>query len=695
MADPTTDQGRRIRLGIDVGGTFTDVAILDEEGRAARFEKTSTTPEDPALGVIAAMEKAGVAMPDISYFVHGTTLALNALLTRTGAVTALVTTKGFRDVYELARTDRKVMYDFKYRKPPNLLPRRRAFEVNERMLFTGEVHTPFDEVDARHVAELVRDSGAKSVAVAFLHSYANPDHELAMEAVLRDVAPELEISLSHRLVREYREYERTSTTVIDAYTKPIVRRYLERLRGSLGEAGFRGRFLITRSGGGAMTVATAMEQPAHMVLSGPAAGVIGAAAVGPLVGEPDLITIDMGGTSLDASLIVGGHPTTVTEADFEGQAIAVPALNIKTIGAGGGSIAWIDEAGHMQVGPKSAGASPGPASYGKGGTEATVTDAALLIGYLGDATALGGELSLDRSLAERAIGEVAGTLGLDVMTVARGILEFVTARITGAVREITVEQGHDPANFALLSYGGGGGFVALDVARELRIPRVIVPPGPGAFSAYGMLMTDVVHDFAQTSVETVTDMSAGDLTALIVPLAQRAREALASDGFAESDQELRPSADMRFQGQEHTVEVPLDGIETSDEQLAALPEKFAAMHEERYGHRTEDVVEIVTARLRAIGRVPRPELPLAGPGDPEHAAIGARPVHRHASVAQEYAVLQRDALGRGQRLDGPVIIEELTATTVVHAGDTCAVGDHGELIIEVAPEAASATKDEG
>ncbi len=348
----------------------------------------------------------------------------------------------------------------------------------------------------------------------------------------------------------------------------------------------------------------------------------------------------------------------------------MPALNIKTIGAGGGSIAWIDEAGHMQVGPKSAGASPGPASYGKGGTQATVTDAALLIGYLGEATALGGELQLDRSLAEKAIADVAGSLGLDVMTVARGILEFVTARITGAVREITVEQGHDPANFALLSYGGGGGFVALDVARELRIPRVIVPPGPGAFSAYGMLMTDVVHDFAQTSVATVSEMSTSDLTSLMVPLAERARSALASDGFAEDQQELRPSADMRFQGQEHTVEVPLDAIEVTDEQLAALPEKFAAMHEERYGHRSEDAVEIVTARLRAIGRVPRPQLPLAGPGDPDAAAVGARAVHRHASAVQEYAVLRREALGRGQRLEGPVIIEELTATTVVHAGDT-------------------------
>ena len=349
--------------------------------------------------------------------------------------------------------------------------------------------------------------------------------------ILNEVAPDLEISLSHRLVREYREYERTSTTVIDAYTKPIVRRYLERLRDRLAEADFGGRFLITRSGGGAMTVETAMDQPAHMVLSGPAAGVIGAAAIAPIVGEPNLITIDMGGTSLDASLIVDGHPTTVSEEHFEGQAIALPSLNIKTIGAGGGSIAWIDEAGHMQVGPRSAGAVPGPACYGRGGTEVTVTDAALLIGYLGEATALGGELALHRSLAADAIAALAERLGLEAMAVARGIIDFATARVTGAVREITVEQGHDPASFALLAYGGGGGLIAADVARELRIPRVIVPPGPGAFSAYGMLMTDVVHDFAQTYVGELAKIETADLVAIFADLVARATEALRADGF--------------------------------------------------------------------------------------------------------------------------------------------------------------------
>ena len=679
----------RIRLAIDVGGTFTDVAILDERERAARFEKTSTTPDDPARGVIEALTKAGVDLADVSYFVHGTTLALNALLTRTGATVALVTTQGFRDVYELGRTARDAMYDFKYRKPPGLLPRRRAYEVTERMDFMGEVVTPLDLEDARRVAAAIRDQDVQAVAVAFLHSYANPSHELAMEKVLAEVCPDVEISVSHRLVREYREYERTSTTVIDAYTKPIVRRYLDRLRTALKEADFEGRFLITRSGGGAMTVETAIAQPAHMVLSGPAAGVIGAAAIGPLVDEPNLVTIDMGGTSLDASLIVGGRPTTVTEASFEGQAIALPSLNIKTIGAGGGSIAWIDEAGHMQVGPQSAGAVPGPASYGLGGTEATVTDAALLVGYLGEHTALGGELQLTTTFAAEAIGKVAEALHLEPMAVARGIMDIVTARVTGAVRQITVEQGHDPAGFALLAYGGGGGLIAVDVARELRIPRVIVPPGPGAFSAYGMLMTDVVHDFAQTSVAELGDIHAGDISSMLADLASRAREALVADGFAEADSELRPTVDLRFAGQEHSVEVPLQSETLSDEIFAELPERFAVLHEERYGHRMEDAVEIVTARIRAIGRVPRPELPLAGPGDPASASLGTRSVHRDSGPPQDYDILRRDSLGRGQRIEGPAIVEEHTATTVLHEGDSLVVGDHGELILDVAPEEAA------
>lgn len=682
---PTPARLATLRVAIDVGGTFTDAAILNESERAVRFDKVPTTPHDAALGVLAAFEKAGASPESISYFVHGTTLALNALLTRTGAATALVTTRGFRDVYGLGRTDREEMYDIKHRKAPSLVPRRLAFEVGERLDFEGNVVEPLDAQDLDRVARAVAATGVQAVAVCLLHSYVNPEHEILVGEAIRRHCPGVEVSLSHELVREYREYERTSTTVIDAYVKPVVRRYLDHLLASLSSDGFRGRALVTRSGGGAMTFAAAGEKPAHLVLSGPAAGVIGASAFAEAVGQPNLITIDMGGTSLDASLIIGGTPTTASEASFEGLPISVPSLSIKTIGAGGGSIAWIDAAGHMQVGPKSAGADPGPACYGRGGTQATVTDAALFIGYLGERTALGGELALQRDLAAEALEAVATSLGLDVHAVAHGIWTMVGVHVTGAVREITVEQGHDPADFALLAYGGAGGLIASDVARQLGIPTVIVPPGPGAFSAFGMLFTDVVHDFTQTRVAELARIDPAALTGLFSELEARGWTALDADGFSPADSVLVRTADLRFAGQEHTVEVPVAAGDLDREALATLGEEFARRHDARYGHRMNDPVEIVTARLRAIGRVIRPDLPLAGSGDPDRASKGTRSVYLGANAGWvEYRLVSREHLGRGDLVTGPAIIEEYTATTVVHAGDTCRVGEHGELSITIA-----------
>lgn len=392
-----------MRIVVDVGGTFTDVIVLDEHTQHFRLEKVETTPHNPARGVLHSFAKAEAALPDIDYFIHGTTLGLNALLTRSGARVALITTKGFRDVYELGRTARDVMYDLKYRKPPSLVPRSLVFEVTERMDFQGKVITPFQTEEAAAIARQLIDQQVEAVAVCFLHSYANPAHELAMADVLGQVCSALPVTLSHQLSREYREYERTSTTVIDAAIKPIVSRYLEQLDGSLRSQGFGGHFLLTRSGGGAMTVAAAQEQPVHLVLSGPAGGVIGASALSRLIPHKNLITLDMGGTSLDAALIVNTQTTVNTEATFEGLPISLPILDIKTIGAGGGSIGWLDDGGHLQVGPQSAGAQPGPACYGKGGEQPTFTDAALLVGYIDPDNFLGGDIPLHASHAQQAV----------------------------------------------------------------------------------------------------------------------------------------------------------------------------------------------------------------------------------------------------------------------------------------------------
>jgi N-methylhydantoinase A len=674
---------RTSRLAIDVGGTFTDVVELRPDTGELRFDKVPTTPDAPTTGVLHAFTTASVGVGDVETFTHGTTLGLNALLTRTGARTAVVGTRGFRDVYLLGRTDRRTNYDITYRKPAPLLQRYDTFEVTERSLFDGSVHEPLDVQDARRVARVIAERGYQSVAVAFLHSYANPAHELLMRDVLTEIAPDVAVTLSHELSREYREYERTSTAVLDAYVKPIVRRYLRELEHRLDGDGFGGRFLVTRSGGGAMTVASAREQPVSLILSGPAGGVIGAAALAELIGEPNLITIDMGGTSLDASLVVDGEPVMHQGAEFEQLPINTPSLYIHTIGAGGGSIAHLDEAGALRVGPQSAGAVPGPASYGVGGTAPTFTDAALVIGYLGSETPLGGRLTLDRDLAIRALTPIAEALDMTVPALAHGIVRISSTKIMGAVRAITVEVGRDPQDFALLSFGGGGGLVAVDVAVELGIPSVIVPPGQGAFSAFGMLMADVQHDFARTLVAPLAEVDPARLAAEYEAMATEADALLAEEGFAPADRTTSRGLDVRYTGQEHSVTVAFpDG---GPDPVAGIEAEFARLHERQYGHTMTDPVEVTTLRLRATGSVDKPKPPelaprLAGAPEPD----GTRSVYRSAErPAVPYALYTRETLLAGDEITGPAVIAEHTATTVIHAGDHLRVGAHGELLITV------------
>jgi N-methylhydantoinase A len=677
---------RSSRVAIDVGGTFTDVVELLPDTGELRFDKVPTTPAEPTAGVLDAFGVTESELSDVTMFTHGTTLGLNALLTRTGARTAVIGTRGFRDVYLLGRTDRRPMYDITYRPPTPLLERYDTFEVPERSLFDGSVHQPLDVAAAREVAATVAERGYDSVAVAFLHAYANPDHELQMREILAEVAPQVVVTLSHELSREYREYERTSTAVLDAYVKPIVRRYLQTLEGELESGGFGGRFLMTRSGGGAMTASSAREQPVSLILSGPAGGVIGAAAFSHLIDEPNLITIDMGGTSLDASLIVDGAPVLHQGAEFEGMPINTPSLYIHTIGAGGGSIAWLDGAGALQVGPQSAGASPGPASYGRGGTQPTFTDAALAIGYLGAGTPLGGRLTLQTEPATAALSPIADQLGLSTDALARGIVRISTTKIMGAVRAITVEVGRDPKDFALLSFGGGGGLVAVDVAHELGIPTVIVPPGQGAFSAFGMLMAEVQHDFSRTAVAPLTELDTTRLETAFGPMAEEARKVLTAEGFADERQVLTRSIDVRYSGQEHSVTVTIpDGV---PDVAAAVERDFAALHERQYGHVMDDPIETTTMRLRATGGVDRPTLPLLpvreeGAPQPD----GHRDVWvSDAEPAVPYALYTRETLLAGDEIAGPAVISEHTATTVIHAADALRVGPHGELVITVGTE---------
>ncbi|MDE0608733.1 MAG: hydantoinase/oxoprolinase family protein [Anaerolineaceae bacterium] len=677
-----------MRVSVDVGGTFTDVIVLDEDSGDIQLDKVATTPANPAEGVLEGFDKVGAQTGDIEYFVHGTTLGINAMLTRSGAKVAFVTTRGFRDIYVLGRTDREPMYDFKYKKPKSLVPRSLCFEVTGRLNYKGQVLIPFDADQAREVAQRIVDQGVESVAVCFLHSYANPAHELAFEKVFQEVAPQISVTLSHRLSRVYREYERSSTTVIDAYIKPITRTYLTRLNSELVNGGFNGNFLMTRSGGGAMTLDTAREEPAHLVLSGPAGGVIGGAFLGKLIDLPNMITVDMGGTSLDASLIAEGEPTVENEQVFQTLPISIPTIDIHTIGAGGGSIAWVDEGGHLQVGPQSAGADPGPACYNKDGQQATFTDAALQIGFLNPDNFLGGEIDIDPALAEAAIERLAQQLGMGLNDVAAGIVSILEAKMAGAVRVISVERGYHPRDFALCAFGGGGAFVAANISRELGVPLAIIPPGPGNFSALGMLMVDVVHDYARTHITGLVDMDPAQANQVYTELAAQGRDALASDGFGADQQQYLPSAEMRYRGQEHTVNIPLPGVALSTDDIPLITERFHAAHLQQYGHSMmQDPIEIVTLRLRAVGLLPRPDLARAeaGSGDLAAASRGSRMVYDRASSSQiEYQVYDRMKLGAGDSLSGPAIVEEPSSTTMVHTGDTLTVGDYGELQIRIA-----------
>lgn len=675
------------RVAIDVGGTFTDVVTLRPDTGEFRFEKVPTTPEAPARGVLDAFQAAEVDMSSVSMFNHGTTLGLNSLLTRTGARVAVVGTRGFRDVYLLGRTNRDVMYDIAYRKPEPLLERYDTYEVAERSYFDGTVATPLDETDAARVAAQIGERGYQAVAVAFLHSYANPAHETRMREILLDHCPGVEVTVSHELSREYREYERTSTAVLDAYIKPIVRRYLAELDDGLTDAGFGGRFLMSRSGGGALTAEAAREQPVNLILSGPAGGVVGAAGFAKLLGRPNLITIDMGGTSLDASLVLDCAPVAHQGAEFEGMPINTPSLYIHTIGSGGGSLVYLDDAGALQVGPKSAGAVPGPVAYGRGGTRPTFTDAALAVGYLGTDTPLGGTLALDADAAREALRPIANQLGYSTEELARGVLRITNTKIMGAVRAITVELGHDPKDFALLSFGGAGGLVAVDVARELGIPEVVVPPGQGAFSALGMLMADVQHDLSRTAVTALADVDLDGMGAAYADLEAEAAGQLEHEGFAPEARRYQRSVDVRYSGQEHSVSVAFPS--DVDDTIAAIEAEFAEAHRRQYGHVMDDPVEITTLRLRATGVVDKPELPQAPQrtGEPLRPR-GSRVVHETDGSTADYARYAREDFAAGDAVTGPAVVTEHTATTVLHDGDRLDVGPHGELVITLGRETA-------
>jgi len=679
---------QNIRFAVDVGGTFTDLISWDLQSGEIRSNKTLTAAE-PSQGVLEVIRKHKLPLRDVNLFVHGTTLGINAVLQKKGARTGLITTKGFRDVLEIARMDRPDMYNITYQKPPTLVPRQLRLEVEERIDAHGTILRPLDRAGVLEAIEVFRRHQVQAVAVCLLHSYANPLHEEAIGTILAQEAPELYVTLSHQILREYYEYERTMSAVMNSYIQPLVEGYLDGLQKTLQAQGFLERFLLLRSSGGAMSYAEARESPIFTLMSGPAGGVLGASRLAGLTGLPNLITADGGGTSFDVSLVVNGQPRVTSETMVEGYKLLLPILDIRSIGAGGGSIAAVDSGGALQVGPESAGANPGPICYRRGGDQPTVTDAALCMGVLDPEYFLGGEMRLDYEGARSAIdAKIARPLGLDVARASSGIFAIAETKMAGAIREMTIEKGLDPRDFALLAFGGSGPFFGCNLARRCDIGKVVIPVAPANFSAMGMLMSDLVHHYSRTLVLDLKDATANLIESTFRDLEALGESALEADGSAARDRQVHRSLDMRYFGQGgHSVTVPVDSGRFTVGQRERLEASFHELHESTYGHRTAEPVQIVHFRVQAVGRVEKPEVkPIrTASEDASHAIKQRRNVYwRELGGATPWPVYDRSRLFGNNKFTGPAIVEEPTATTVVGPGDKVTVGLYGDLIIEVA-----------
>lgn len=682
-----------MRVAVDIGGTFTDVVVFDEAKSGLSLAKTLSTPNELARGVLDGLTKAAVRFAETETLIHGSTVVVNAVIERKGAKTALVTTKGFRDVYEIGRINRPESFNPRFRKHRPLIPREDIFEITERMLADGSVRTPFDESEARDVARIIKEEGFEAVAILFLHSYRTPAHELRMREILLETNPKLFVSVSHELSREYREYERTSTVAANAYVGPKVSQYLGDLERRLKEKKFAGSLMIMQSNGGLSDVEMARRQCIQMMESGPAGGVVGTMALCELLGLDAAIAFDMGGTTAKACVIRRGEPSLSPDYFIggynEGLAIRIPVLDIVEVGTGGGSIAFVDEGGGLHVGPKSAGAEPGPASYGRGGKEPTVTDANVVLGRLSPENFLGGEMRLDRAAAQTALTEkLAAPLNVTLERAAAGMLQVATSAMANAVRHVTLERGLDPRDFTLVAYGGGGPLHSASVAKELSIGKIIIPNAPGHFSALGMLMADLRRDYVQTLFERLDDLAMSDLETQFKALEDEGRQALQDSGIPLDRIAFERAADMRYVGQEHAVAVRMPASVGDEAARAEVKRRFDEAHDLRYSHSApEESADIVSLRVSAIGRLTKPVFPRIAKGDatpPAVARRGERLVNFDGAGSLSAPVFDRAQLLFGNVIHGPAIIEETASTTVVEPGDRVTVNGYGHLVMELA-----------
>jgi N-methylhydantoinase A len=701
MTDP-----RRFRVGVDIGGTFTDIVLLDADG-TIHTKKVSSSVDDYARAIVDGLgevfSETGLAGEQLTEVLHGTTVASNAILELKGARTGLITTKGFRDVLEIRRIRMPRLYDLSWEKPVTLVERYLRAEVDERIDAHGRISRPLDLGEVERVLDRLVAEKIEALAVCLLNSYANPAHEERIAELVRTRAPGLTLSVSAEVLPEIREYERTSTTVINAYVMPIVRRYLGTLQRGLDGRGVSAPLMIMQSNGGLMTDEAAAARPVHIIESGPAAGVVGAQALARKIGLGKLVTFDMGGTTAKASIVEDGEVSRATEYQVgggimhgsrlltgSGYLLRVPAIDLAEVGAGGGSLVWIDPGGGLQVGPQSAGAFPGPLCYDLGGTEPTITDANVILGYLNPHTLAGGAVKLDAARAHQVFEEkVARPLGLGLADAAYGAHVIAASNMMRAIRAVSSERGRDPREYALFAFGGNGPVFAAGMARQLEMRRIVIPPAPGLFSSFGLLFADVEHHYVRTWRRLARQVDPAALGEVLARMEAEARTQLAAEGFSGDAVRLKRSADCRYEGQSFELTVPVLGGPVDAATITALAEAFGREHERTYGHRAgpDEPVEIVSLRVVGQGVPDRPRVPArlrldrTGPGRDG----GTRRVYFGTTLGwRETPIIDRPDLATPR--SGPCIVEEYDATAIVPPGARASLDAHGNIVIELHPE---------
>jgi N-methylhydantoinase A len=681
-----------MRVATDIGGTFTDLVYVNEDGEIG-VDKIHTTPPNFEKGVIGVIEKSGIDQKAIKTFIHGTTVIINALTERKGVKTGLITTKGFRDVLEIARGNRPDLFNVRYQKPVPFVERYLRQEVEERLNYKGEVLSPLNKEQLKEIIGYFQKEEVEAIAVSYLHSFVNPAHEIETVDLIKEVWPEVAVTASHELTNEWREYERTSTTVLNSYVKPIATSYVNRLHAKLLENETDSQNYIMQSNGGTTTFNSAKQTPINMVESGPVAGIYGAAVLGEIIGEENIIAFDIGGTTAKCSLINQGEVKVSSDYFIEkneqsaGYPIKVPVVDIVEIGNGGGSIAWIDDAGSLKVGPQSAGALPGPVAYGQGGTEPTTTDANLVTGRLSPENF---DYMVDLDKVKSSIKEkVADHFGMSVEEAALGIIRIANSNMLNALKLISIRKGHNPRDFSLVAFGGGGSMHGPALAKELGVKKVIVPVASSVFSAWGMLMTDLRHDYIQTYIRRLNQVDVAELTQEWNSLESKAIQQYKEEAIEESKILFTRFADIRYLGQEHTVKVPVPNGEWTKETISEVVERFGDLHEQHYTFKLEGTpTEMVNLHLTAFGKVVKPQIKKleSGSSNAGDAIKETRSVYFEEHGWLETKVFHRHLFGKNVQVSGPAIVEESSASTVLYPGQSLTVDEYGNLIIDTGVE---------